>query len=229
MKLHVGLLERYGGTPEEIEARGLAAARALLPPMGLSPEQETVALAVVRATADPTLAGLLRFHPRAVEEAVAALQRRAIIVVDSNVTAAGLDSRLLTRLGCPPLVAISLPDAAQEAAHRRITRSAAGMLLARDALQGALAVVGTAPTALLALLDMVDSGEARPAAVVGVPVGLVAAPEAKEELQRRPLPWIALEGPRGGAAVAAAIVNAIMGIACRRSEAREEAKGGDEQ
>jgi precorrin-8X/cobalt-precorrin-8 methylmutase len=74
-------------------------------------------------------------------------------------------------------------------------------------------VVGNAPTALLALLDAVDEGRASPALVVGTPVGLVAAAEAKEELVQRAVPFITVLGTRGGSAIAAAALNALLRMA----------------
>ncbi len=214
----MGLLERYGASPADIARRGEEAARALLPPLPLSAAEREVAVQVLRATGDPSLPSLLRFSPGAVEAAVEALTRGATIVADSHVALWGIDRAAAEALGCPLACALDAPGAAEEASRRGITRSAAAMLLSRERLDGALAAVGTAPTALLALLDLVDEGLARPALVVGVPVGLVLAPEAKEELRRRPLPHIVIEGTRGGGGVAAAIVNALLALAQARAK-----------
>jgi precorrin-8X/cobalt-precorrin-8 methylmutase len=213
----VGLLERYRASPQEIYQRGLAAARSLLPPLSLAPAEEEVALQLLRATGDPALPTLLRFSPGAVEAGVGALRSGAAIVADSHVTLAGIDRQSAQRLGCPLVCALDAAGAEEEAWRRGVTRSAAAMLLSQGALVGAVVAVGTAPTALLALLDLSDQGLARPALVVGAPVGLVLAPQAKEELMARSLPYIAIVGSRGGGGAAAAIVNALLELARSRT------------
>jgi len=212
----MGLLERYRASPQEIYQRGLAAARSLLPPLSLTVAEEEVALQLLRATGDPALPALLRFSPGAVEAGVGALRSGAAIVADSHVTLAGIDRQTAVRLSCTLVCALDAADA-EEALRRDITRSAAAMLLSREVLDGAVVAVGTAPTALLALLDLWDEGLVRPALVIGAPVGLVLAPEAKEELMARPLPYIAIVGSRGGGGAAAAIVNALLALARSRT------------
>jgi precorrin-8X/cobalt-precorrin-8 methylmutase len=91
------------------------------------------------------------------------------------------------------------------------TRSAAAVELWRSHLAGALVVIGNAPTALFALLEMIDTGGPRPAAIVGFPVGFVGAAESKVELHRNPrgIPYATLLGRKGGSAMAAAVINAL--------------------
>ncbi|HXG42196.1 MAG TPA: precorrin-8X methylmutase [Dehalococcoidia bacterium] len=221
----MGLLDRYRASPQEIYQRGLAAARSLLPPLSLSPAEEEVALQLLRATGDPALPTLLRFSPGAVEAGVLALRSGAGIVADSHVTLAGIDRQAAMELGCPLMCTLDVAGAEREASRRGITRSAAAMLLSAEALRGAVVAVGTAPTALLALLDLVDGGLARPSLVVGASVGLVLAPEAKEELMARSLPYIAIAGTRGGGGAAAAIVNALLGLARAKTARTGPARG----
>jgi precorrin-8X/cobalt-precorrin-8 methylmutase len=80
-------------------------------------------------------------------------------------------------------------------------------------LNGAIAVVGNAPTALLALLDMITTGEVSPALVIGMPVGFIACAESKAELAKVDVPYIAIWERRGGSSAAAATVNALLGLA----------------
>jgi precorrin-8X/cobalt-precorrin-8 methylmutase len=91
------------------------------------------------------------------------------------------------------------------------TRSAAAVSLWRDRLQGSIAVIGNAPTALFALLEMIASGAPKPAAIVGFPVGFDGAAESKEQLlaQCHGIPFAILRGRRGGSAMAAAVINAL--------------------
>ena len=91
------------------------------------------------------------------------------------------------------------------------TRSAAAVELWRDHLDGAIVVIGNAPTALFALLEMIDAGAPKPAAIIGFPVGFVGAAESKDELHANPrgIPYATLLGRKGGSAMAAAVVNAL--------------------
>jgi precorrin-8X/cobalt-precorrin-8 methylmutase len=82
-------------------------------------------------------------------------------------------------------------------------------------LTGAVAAVGNAPTALLALLDMIDEGQVRPSLVIGMPVGFIACAESKQELVKSSVPYITISGRRGGSSAAAATVNALLGLALR--------------
>jgi precorrin-8X/cobalt-precorrin-8 methylmutase len=105
------------------------------------------------------------------------------------------------------------------AANLATTRSAAAIELWRPHLAGAIVAIGNAPTALFHLLEMLATGAARPAVVLGFPVGFVGAAEAKEALIGfgSGLAYITLRGRRGGSALAAAAVNALAaGVAGKR-------------
>jgi precorrin-8X/cobalt-precorrin-8 methylmutase len=90
------------------------------------------------------------------------------------------------------------------------TRTAAGLRSLARQLDGGIAVIGNAPTALLTLLDMIDEGATQPALIIGTPVGFVAAAESKQALVERDVPHITIEGTRGGSAIAAAAMNALL-------------------
>ncbi len=91
------------------------------------------------------------------------------------------------------------------------TRSAAAVELWRDRLKGAVVVIGNAPTALFHLLEMLDSGAGKPAAIIATPVGFVGAAESKAllALDLHNVPFLTLLGRRGGSAIASAALNAI--------------------
>jgi precorrin-8X/cobalt-precorrin-8 methylmutase len=97
------------------------------------------------------------------------------------------------------------------AAKLGTTRSAAALELWRDRLAGALVAIGNAPTALFRLLEMLEAGAARPAAIIGVPVGFVGAAESKEALAANShgVPWLSVRGRMGGSPQTAAAVNAL--------------------
>jgi precorrin-8X/cobalt-precorrin-8 methylmutase len=206
-------VERYALPPAEIERRSLGMVDAALAGRFADPDERAVAGRVVYAAGDLALAGALRFTHAAVPAALAALRAGCRVAVDVRMLAAGVDRALCGRLGCELLCAIEAPGVAELARAQGVTRTLAGMRALRPYLDGALVVVGNAPTALLALLDLIDAGTVRPACVVGMPVGFVAAAESKAELLRRDLPAIVIEGTRGGSAPAAAALNALLRLA----------------
>ncbi|BCH54626.1 hypothetical protein RvVAR031_22360 [Agrobacterium vitis] len=93
------------------------------------------------------------------------------------------------------------------------TRSAAQVNLWAGQLEGAVVAIGNAPTALFRLLELLDQGAPKPALILGLPVGFVGAAESKAELaaNSRGVPFIAVQGRRGGSAMASAAVNALAG------------------
>jgi precorrin-8X/cobalt-precorrin-8 methylmutase len=139
-----------------------------------------------------------------------ALRAGAPILCDTNMVASGV-----TRLRLPAdnavVCTLSDPEVAELARELETTRTAAALDLWGDRLDGALVVIGNAPTALFRLLELVEAGAPRPAAVVGVPVGFVGAIESKVELADHPLALehLVVHGRRGGSAIAAAAVNAL--------------------
>jgi precorrin-8X/cobalt-precorrin-8 methylmutase len=177
------------------------------------PAERALARRLVYASGDPSLADRVRLSPGALERGVAALRAAAPIVVDVQMVAAGVTPALRGQLGCPLLCAARQERAAEAARAGAITRTAAGLLLLGDRLDGAVVAIGNAPTALLALLDLVDQGRAAPALVVGMPVGFVAAAESKELLRARAVPFVTVVGTRGGSPLAAATLNLLLGWA----------------
>jgi precorrin-8X/cobalt-precorrin-8 methylmutase len=208
------LLDRYGLPPAEIEARSLAWVESQLADrLPDHPDERAVAVRIVYAAGDLALFDALRIQPGAVAAAVGALRARRSVVVDVRMLGVAVETGPLARLGCHLFVGIAAAQAAERARIWGTTRSAAGMALLAAHWRDGLLAVGNAPTALLAVLDLLDAGCPPPAAIVGMPVGFVAAAEAKDELLQRGVPAITLAGTRGGAAVAAAAVNALGALA----------------
>jgi precorrin-8X/cobalt-precorrin-8 methylmutase len=148
--------------------------------------------------------------PRFGAAAVAALQRGAPILCDTAMVASGV-TRARLPAGNEVVCTLGEPDVPQRARELGTTRTAAALEHWRSRLDGALAVIGNAPTALFRLLELVEQDAGRPAAVIGVPVGFVGAAESKAELAQHPaaLEHLVVHGRRGGSAIAAAAVNAL--------------------
>jgi precorrin-8X/cobalt-precorrin-8 methylmutase len=208
------LLERYGRGPAATEELSLRRVDDALrgAQSWHGPEAEIVRR-IVYAGGDPDLAPLVRIHPDAVQAGLAALCGGEPVLTDVRMAAVALDRQRLAACGATICCAIDAPSAAEEAQRRGTTRAAAGMAMLADGLAGGIVVVGNAPTALLALLDLVDAGRAQPRLIIGTPVGFVAAAEAKAELAARATPFITVQGTRGGSALAAAALNALARLA----------------
>jgi len=174
------------------------------------PGAREVVARMVHATADESFAATARIGERAVEAAVAALGAGAPVVCDARMVVAGIPS-----VAGPVCFLDAVPEAPPGD-----TRSAAAVRLAAERHpDGALWVVGNAPTALFALLELHAAGALRPAAVIGLPVGYVGAAESKAALWSGALRPVAITntGPRGGSPAAAGAVNALARLARRRT------------
>lgn len=169
-----------------------------------APREWEVVRRVIHATADLEFARILELHPAAVEAGIAALRAGAAVIADVRMIAAGLP-RLAIRCF------IGDDEVGTAARERGTTRAAEAMRKAArlGILDGAVVAVGNAPTALAEVQRLVEEGGARPALVVGVPVGFVGAVESKEAARRLPVPWIVARGRKGGTPVAVATLNAI--------------------
>lgn len=194
----------------EIYRRSFATIRAEADLDGLPPEVAGVAVRMIHACGMVDLVADLAFSPRAVLDARAALRAGAPILCDAAMVAAGVTRR---RLPADNEVVCTLADPRVPDLARQLgtTRSAAALELWRDRLAGSVVAIGNAPTALFRLLEMIDDGAARPAAVLGLPVGFVGAVESKQALAEHPsgLEHLVVHGRRGGSAMAVAAINAI--------------------
>lgn len=166
---------------------------------------------IVHASGMPDVLADLAFSPTAGAAGLQALTAGAPILCDVRMVASGLMTGRLAAAN-PVLVAIDQPGAGELAARSGQTRTAAGLELLADRFAGSVVVIGNAPTALFRLLELIAAGAARPALVLGFPVGFVGAAESKAALAANDLDlaFIAVSGRRGGSAMAVAAVNALI-------------------
>jgi precorrin-8X/cobalt-precorrin-8 methylmutase len=194
----------------EIYRRSFATIRAEADLSGFDPVLARTVVRMIHACGMVDLTRDVAASPGFGAAAVGALQGGAPILCDTAMVASGI-----TRSRLPAdnevVCTLSEPDVAELARRLGTTRTAAALERWRGRLDGALAVVGNAPTALFRLLELVEEGAGRPAAVIGVPVGFVGAAESKAELAQHPsgLEHLVVHGRRGGSAIAAAAVNAL--------------------
>jgi precorrin-8X/cobalt-precorrin-8 methylmutase len=175
-----------------------------------SEDEADVAVRMLHACGMVEAARHIVFADGAVSAARRALQAGASILCDSEMVSHGVTR---ARLPANNDVVCTLrdPTVAELADKLGTTRSAAALELWMDRLQGSVVAIGNAPTALFRLLDLLERGAPRPAAVVGIPVGFVGAAESKEALMANPfgVPYIIVRGRMGGSAMASAAVNAL--------------------
>ncbi|HEY0477932.1 MAG TPA: precorrin-8X methylmutase [Kofleriaceae bacterium] len=183
-------------------------------PHGFDPAAWSVVRRVIHATADFELKELVRLHPDAIRAGVTALRAGCPIVVDVKMIAAGLSEDRLAAYGCAVWSFISDDDVIAAARSANSTRAIEAMRKAHrtGVLDGAIVAIGNAPTALLELVRLVRDDGARPALVIGVPVGFVSAAESKDAALELALPFIVVRGRKGGSPIAVAILHALLAL-----------------
>ncbi len=179
---------------------------------GFGPRDWQVVRRVVHATADFEFVKLMRLHPEAVAAGVRALRGGCPVLVDVKMIAAGLNEDRLRAYGCAIHSHISDEDVIATARAANSTRAIEAMRKAHrlGLLDGAVVAIGNAPTALLELVRLVNQEGARPALVIGVPVGFVSAAESKEAALGLAVPTIVARGRKGGSPIAVAIIHALL-------------------
>lgn len=208
--LAVSLINARG---KSIESESMQIVESLLPPL---PEKSDKEMAVIKrlvhASGDIEVARLVEFGGNAVSAGVRAITLGSPIFTDVRMAMTGIDIRLADFFGCAVTCALDSMETADRAEPGQNTRAASGMQNLGGKLDGSIVAIGNAPTALLALLELVDDRSIRPALIVGMPVGFVKAAESKLELMKRDIPYITVTGTRGGSALAAAAVNSLLRI-----------------
>ena len=199
---------------EDIEAESLRIIESEVPePRPYQGAQWLVVRRMIHTSADFEMLKLVRFHPLAIEAGLAALAQGCTLVTDTEMARAGIPARRMDALGCSVRCLMRDPAVLALSQAEGTTRARAAMDFAVQTIRPAIHVIGNAPTALLRLLEHIEAGRARPALIIGMPVGFVNAAESKALLlARQDIPFIAIEGRKGGSALAASAVNALADI-----------------
>jgi precorrin-8X/cobalt-precorrin-8 methylmutase len=202
--------------PAEIESLSFKIIEEEAGEHGLEAEKWAVVRRLIHTTADFDFIKQTRFHQQAVEAGISAISAGAAIVTDTRMAQAGITKTHLAPFGSEVHCFINDNEVIAAARADNTTRAAAAVSRARELLEGGIAVIGNAPTALIELVRLFQQGEVRPALVVGMVVGFVNAAEAKELLMDSGLVYITVAGRKGGSAVAAATINALADLAAAR-------------
>jgi precorrin-8X/cobalt-precorrin-8 methylmutase len=202
----------YLKDPQAIYDRSFAIIRGEAKLGLLGKREQAIAIRMIHACGMTDIVDDLVISGGFVDAALDALSMGKQIFVDAEMVRHGIIAR---NLKAQNEIICTLNDirTREIAIERRITRSAAAVDLWIPKLDGAVVVIGNAPTALFHLLEKMDAGAAKPAAIVGLPVGFVGAAESKAELaaHARGVPFLTLKGRRGGSAMASSVINALAG------------------
>jgi precorrin-8X/cobalt-precorrin-8 methylmutase len=195
-----------------IEDSSFAVIDAEAGPHAFEARQWQVVRRVIHATADFEFKTLMRLTDDAIDAGMAALRGGCPVLCDVKMIIAGLNEDRLGAYGCRTHCFISDEDVIAEAKARNSTRAIEAMRKAQrlGLLDGAVIAVGNAPTALIELCRLVKEEGARPALVIGVPVGFVSAAESKEIVLDTPVPSIVARGRKGGSTIAVSIIHALL-------------------
>ena len=201
----------YLKDPQAIYRASFAAIEAEVDLTAIPPVMRPVAKRVIHACGMTDITGDLCWSADAVAAGITALEDGAPVICDTAMVAAGIMAARLPA-GNRVLTAIEQDDAGKIAARDSTTKSAGGMTALAELLSGAVVVIGNAPTALFRILELAAEPDMRPALVLGFPVGFIGAAQSKAALIENTLglPFIALKGRRGGSAMAAAALNALI-------------------
>jgi len=199
----------YVKDPAEIYRQSFATIEAEARLDGLPEQLRAVARRMIHACGMTDLVDDLAWQDEPVAAARRAIAGGAPILTDAQMVASGI---IRGRFPKTEIVCVIADDAVSDTARRLgTTRSAAAVELWRGRLQGAVVAIGNAPTALFRLLEMLEAGAPKPAAILGIPVGFVGAAESKETLAANSygVPYLIVRGRMGGSAMTAAAVNAL--------------------
>ena len=196
--------------PMEIEKRSFEIIQEELGDRKLDPEYDLLIRRVIHTTADFEYVDTLAFSEHAMQKLMDAIRNGCDIVTDTTMAMSGINKKTLAKFGGTAHCFIADPDVAEEAKARGITRSIVSMEKAAKLDKPCIFAVGNAPTALIALHDLMAAGKVKPALIIGVPVGFVNVVESKELIMTDDVPYIVARGRKGGRNGAAAICNAML-------------------
>lgn len=196
--------------PMEIEENSFKIITEELGDIKIPKENELVVKRIIHTTADFDYAKNLCFSENVCQKVIELLKNGVDIVTDTSMVKAGINKKILAKLGGEVHCFVADEDVAKIALERKVTRSTIAVEKASQLKKPVIYVVGNAPTALIRLDEMIKKGEFIPEIIIGVPVGFVNVVEAKELIMKADVPYIVAKGRKGGSNVAAAIINALM-------------------
>ena len=197
--------------PMDIENKSMEIIAPHLEGLNLNEAETKVYSRMIHASGDVDYAQVIRLHPKAIEVTQEALKRGANIYTDVEMVRTGINKKAFGRYGGKIECRVADPEIAEIAKREGITRSMAAMRAFGKELAGSIIAIGNAPTALFEVLRLAKEENILPAVIIGIPVGFVGAADSKKLLAENTLvPYVTVEGTKGGSPIAASVVNAIM-------------------
>lgn len=215
--------EQLTDAGRRIEHDSFAIVDAEAGPHAYQADEWQVVRRMIHATADFEFNGLTRFSPDAVAAGVQALLNGAPIVADVEMICVGLSKPRLEHFGVASHQFIADDDVIAQAKEENTTRAVQAMRKAEqlNLLDGGIIAIGNAPTALLEVLRLVRDENLKPSLVIGMPVGFVSAAESKALLSELDtIPWIVIDGRKGGSTLVVAAIHALLALAEAQQSAR---------
>lgn len=199
--------------PGDIESRSFQIVDKYVRSVKLPGFQKEVVKRVLHATSDLNYAKDLLFSKGAIPVGLKAIRQGKNIIVDAEMVKAGINKKILNCFGGRVVCLINNKDVIRKSAELKITRAMLAMRKSCRLMEESIVAIGNAPTALFELCNLVEKGRAKPALIIGLPVGFVGAREAKKRLSNLNVPFITNRSRYGGSSVAAACINALLKIA----------------
>jgi precorrin-8X/cobalt-precorrin-8 methylmutase len=176
-------------------------------------QQWSIVRRMIHTTADFEFKEMVRFHPDAISAGIEAIRNGKMIITDTNMARVGIRKKESEQFGSQVKCYINDPLIHEKAVVTGGTRAKAAVDMAISEMKDGIYVVGNAPTALLRLIELISAKKARPALIIGLPVGFVNAAESKAALMEMDTPYISNVGRKGGSNLAASVVNALAILA----------------
>lgn len=195
----------------EIELQSMQVIENLLPAnLSVSNDEREVVKRIIHASGDPAIVEYIRFSSNAVQIGINSLRKGNPVYTDVRMVYEGINKHLANKNRIAIHCMLDAINNYKEGLNHSHTRTSLAIKTLGKKLNDSIVVIGNAPTALLALIELIDRGEVTPSLVIGMPVGFIQAKESKDELMKRSVPYITITGTRGGSAMAVATVNALL-------------------
>jgi precorrin-8X/cobalt-precorrin-8 methylmutase len=199
--------------PDEIENLSFQIIEREIGAHNLRNEQWIIVRRMIHTSADFGYKDMVRFHSDAIKSGLDAIRSGKNIITDTNMARVGIRKREIEQFGGRVKCYMNDQQVHSNAKATGVTRAKIAVDMAVEDMQGGIYVIGNAPTALLRLIELVKEQKARPALIIGLPVGFVNAAESKAALMELDYPYISNVGRKGGSNVAASVVNALTILA----------------
>ncbi len=197
--------------PMSIEEKSFEIIAPHLKNLNLSAEEIKIYSRIIHAAGDVDYAPIIKISERAIQAGKSALERGANIFTDVEMVRTGINKRVLKKFGGEIFCKVADAEVKKIAVQNKITRSMAAMRLFGKNLNNSIVAIGNAPTALFEVLRLVREENISPALIIGVPVGFVGAADSKAQLAAQSkIPFVTVEGTKGGSPIAVSVVNALL-------------------